>query len=146
MGSGGFTTASLSCKNASMKPLMVIPRILCAFAMLSVLMGPVSVTAVAAAMGSSPPMADMAMELEGQVADEEAMADMPCCPDENKPTIPDCMKSCPLALVCSTMIVGNLSAGASLPLIHPLPVSFPRIAGEEFASALVEPPPRPPRA
>jgi hypothetical protein len=129
-----------------MNPLMVIQRILCALAMLAVLMGPVSVTTAAAAMASSSPMADMAMEMAGQVADEEAMADMPCCLEENKPAIPDCMKSCPLALVCSTMIVGNLSADASLPLIHPLPVSFPRIAGEEFASALVEPPPRPPRA
>lgn len=127
-----------------MKPLMVIQRILCAFAMLAVLIGPVSVTAAAAAMASSVPMPGMAMG--SHVAEEEAMADMPCCPEVKKPTKPDCMKSCPLALVCSTVIVGNLSSAASLPLIHPLPVSFPRIAGEEFASTLVEPLPRPPRA
>lgn len=128
-----------------MKPLMVIQRILCAFAMLAVLMGPASVGAAAAAMASSDPMAGMAMETADQAPDEEAMADMPCCPEE-KPAIPDCMKSCPLALVCSTVIVGNLSAADSLPVVLPLPMSFPRLPGEEFASALVEPPPRPPRA
>ncbi len=127
---------------------MVIQRILCALAMLAVLMGPVSVTAAAAAMASSVPMAGMAMEMEmaDQAPDEEAMADMPCCPEEKKPAIPDCMKSCPLALVCSTVIVGNLSAAIGLPTIHAMPVSFLRLYVDELASAFVEPPPRPPRA
>jgi len=129
-----------------MKPVMVIQRILCAFAMLAVLMGPASVTAAAAAMASSGSMTGMTMDMADQSPDEEAMADMPCCPEEKKPAVPDCMKSCPLALVCSTVIVGNLSAAASLPVVLPLPMSFPHLAGEEFASALVEPPPRPPRA
>lgn len=126
--------------------MMVIQRILCVLAMFAVPMGPVSVTAAAAAMASSGQMAGMAMEMADQATDEEVMADMPCCPEEKKPSIPDCMKSCPLALVCSTVIVGNLSAATGLPLIHPLPMSFPRVAGEEFASAFIEPPPRPPRA
>ncbi len=66
---------------------MVIQRILCALAMLAVLMGPVSVTAAAAAMASSVPMAGMAMEMEmaDQAPDEEAMADMPCCPRRSLP-------------------------------------------------------------
>ncbi len=46
---------------------------------------------------------------------------------EKKPAIPDCMKSCPLALVCSTVIVGNLSAAIGLPTIHAMPVSFLRL-------------------
>ena len=126
--------------------MMVIQGILRALVMLAVLMGPVSVNTASAAMGSSGQMAGMAMEMADQTSDEEAMADMPCCPGEKKPSVPDCMKSCPYALVCSTVIVGNLSSTTSLPLIHPLPVSFPRVAGKETASALVEPPPRPPRA
>lgn len=125
---------------------MVIQGILRALAMLSVLMGPVSVNTAAAAMGSSSPMAGMAMEMVDQASDEEAMANMPCCADEEKTSVPDCMKSCPYAFVCSTVIVGNLSSASGLPLIHPLPLSFPWVAGEDFASALVEPPPRPPRA
>ncbi|CUX02183.1 MULTISPECIES: hypothetical protein [Rhizobium/Agrobacterium group] len=141
-----FTTGRVSCKYETMKPIMVIQRIVCAFAMLAVLMGPASVSTAAAAMASSGQMAGMAMDMADQSPDEEAMADMPCCPEEKKPAIPDCMKFCPLALVCSTVIVGNLSAAASLPVVLPLPMSFPRLAGAEFASALVEPPPRPPRA
>lgn len=122
--------------------MMVAQRILCALAMLAVLMGPASVDAAAAAMASSGGMAGMSME---QAPVEEAMADMPCCPEEKKPAVPDCTKSCPLALVCSTAVVGILSASAGMPLIHPLPLSFPPVPGEERASALVEPPPRPPR-
>ncbi|PZU79094.1 MAG: hypothetical protein DI546_01405 [Rhizobium sp.] len=129
-----------------MKPMLVIRCILRALVMLAVLMGPVSVNAATAAMDSSRPMTGMAMEMAAQEPDGEAMADMPCCPDEDKTTVPDCMKSCPLALLCSTVIVGSLSAASGLPLIHPLTMSFPRVAAEEPASALVDPPPRPPRA
>lgn len=126
--------------------MLVIRYILRALVMLAVLMGPVSVNTAAAVMDSSGPMAGMAMEIPDQASDEEAMADMPCCPDEDRTSLPDCMKSCPLALLCSTVIVGSLSAASGLPLIHPLAMSFPRVAGEEPASALVDPPPRPPRA
>lgn len=129
-----------------MKPMLVIQCILRALVMLAVLMGPVSVNAATAAMDSSRPMTGMAMELAAQAPDGEAMADMPCCPDEDKTSVPDCMKSCPYALVCSTVIVGHLSSATSLPLVHPMHASFPWVAGEDFASALVEPPPRPPRA
>nr|WP_325262547.1 hypothetical protein [uncultured Rhizobium sp.] len=129
-----------------MKPMMIIQRIIRALVMLAVLMGPVSVNTAAAVMDSSGPMAGMAMEMADQASDEVAMADMPCCPDEKKTSVPDCMKSCPYALVCSTVIVGHLSSATSLPLVHPMHASFPWVAGEDFASALVEPPPRPPRA
>lgn len=137
---------SLSCKYVCMKPMMIIQRIIRALVMLAVLMGPVSVNTAAAVMDSSGPMAGMAMEMADQASDEVAMADMPCCPDEKKTSVPDCMKSCPYALVCSTVIVGHLSSATSLPLVHPMHASFPWVAGEDFASAVVEPPPRPPRA
>jgi len=138
----GFTTPPPSCKNEFMKPMMVIQGILRSLVVLAVLMGPVSVNSAAAAMDASGPMAGMAME----IVDEEAMANMPCCPNDDKTSVPDCMKSCPLALLCSTVIVGSLSPASGLPLIHPLPMSFSSVAGEEPASALVDPPPRPPRA
>ncbi|MGV1788391.1 hypothetical protein G6M78_00615 [Agrobacterium tumefaciens] len=127
-----------------MKALMFTQRILCALAMLAVLLGPVSVTAAAAAMVSSGPMTGM--EMADQSSDEEAIADMPCCPQEQKLAGPDCMKACPLALVCSTVIIGNLSTAEGLPMIHPLSMAFPGVAERQFASAPAEPLPRPPRA
>jgi hypothetical protein len=106
-----------------MKPAVVIHRIFCALAMLAVLLGPVGVTTVEAAMASSASMSGMTMEMPGPAVDEQ-MADMPCCPEEKKPVTPDCTKSCPLALVCSSIVVGNLSAGNDLLIVYAVPLSF----------------------
>ncbi|CDZ71993.1 Hypothetical protein NGAL_HAMBI2610_36090 [Neorhizobium galegae bv. orientalis] len=96
-------------------------------------------------MASSGSMPGMTMEMTDQAVDEQAMADMPCCPDEKKPVTPDCTKSCPLALVCSSVIVGSLSAADDLPIVYAVAMSFQLLQETNFASALVEPPPRPPR-
>ncbi|MDX0532991.1 hypothetical protein GOL26_28650 [Sinorhizobium medicae] len=129
-----------------MKPFAPIQRILCAFAMLAVLIGPVGVTMAEAAMASSGSITTTVMDgMSGMSADEEAMAEMPCCPDE-LPAKPDCGTSCPLAVLCSSILLGQTTATDGLPVTFAAGLSFSFQHDGHIASALVEPLPRPPRA
>lgn len=131
-----------------MKPVLLLQRILCTFAMIAVLLGPAAVATAAAAMASSGSMSGMSMStgVEETRMDEQAMADMDCCPEASKPAIPDCMKSCPLALVCTSVIVGSLSSVHDVPVVYSVPMSFLMRQETDLASAVVEPVPRPPSA
>ncbi|WP_313605278.1 hypothetical protein [Rhizobium sp.] len=127
-----------------MKPVLLLQRILCTFAMIAVLLGPAAVATAAAAMASSGSMPGMSMGVDEARMDEQAMADMDCCPEASKPAIPDCMKSCPLALVCTSVIVGSLSSVHDVPVVYSVPMSFLVRQETDLASAFVEPVPRPP--
>ncbi|MDX0494088.1 hypothetical protein GOC53_28105 [Sinorhizobium medicae] len=129
-----------------MKPFVLIQRILCALAMLAILIGPLGVTTAEAAMASSGSVTVTVMDaMSGMSADEEAMAEMPCCPDE-QPAKPDCGTSCPLAVLCSSILLGPTAAIDGLPVTFAAGLSFSFQHDGHIASALVEPLPRPPRA
>lgn len=111
--------------------MKVIHRLLFVTAVLGIIVGPMSIGAADSVMASSVPA---------------AMDDMSCCPDE-MPIKPDCGgKSCPLALVCTTVIVGQSATeyGWSLNLGW-LAHRFLVTPHAELASSLVDPPARPPR-
>ncbi|MDX1006593.1 hypothetical protein GOE08_06790 [Sinorhizobium medicae] len=131
-----------------MRLMKTLHRLLFVAALLGIVVGPIGIGAADGAMASSlssasTPMADMTgTDMAGMgMAD-----DMPCCPDE-KPIKPDCgSKSCPLAVLCTTAIVGQLATSHSWSLnvgwtAHPFLIP----PHAELASSLVDPPVRPPR-
>ena len=121
-------TPMASCQTMRMRFLKVIHRLLFVTALLGIVVGPMSI-------GAADNMAGMEMS-----------GDMPCCPDE-MPTKPGCgSKSCPLALLCTTVIVGQAASTQSWSLnvgwaAHRYLVS----PHAELASLLADPPVRPPR-
>lgn len=106
---------------------------------------PVALFAILAMIGLvfapvAPTVASSAMPMTAEMPDG-----MPCCP-EDQPTIPDCAKDCPFAVVCTAVFVS-----ASTPEHSSL---APRILMRDrftargdvvLASLIGEPPPRPPR-
>jgi hypothetical protein len=121
--------------------MVVLRRLLFAFALLGIVVGPVSVSAAASAMALS---SDMQMAAMPGVDDGD---DMSGCPDEQAPQTGFCGKACPLALICSSTILANENRAdgwrvrlASRSLSH----GFPQEA--HLPSAIVEPLPRPPKA
>lgn len=119
--------------------MKVIHRLLFVFALLGIILGPVSIGAAGSAMAASGPAA-----MDGMVG-MEMPDDMPCCLEKN-PIKFDCGKACPLPLSCTTTIVGQSASE------HALSVNFTWLARQfpigphfELASALVDPPARPPR-
>lgn len=123
-----------------MRIMRAFRRLLFMAALLGMIVGPMSIGAAGSAMASSGPatMDDM--------SGMDMSHDMPCCPDEI-PIKPDCgSKSCPLALVCTTAIVGQsaIQYGWSL---NPGWVAYRFLVPlhAELASSLVDPPARPPR-
>jgi len=131
--------ATAPCQCNGMRFMKVIHRLLFVTAMLGIVAGPMSIGAADSVMASSGPAA--MDEMSGM----DMSGDMPCCPDE-MPTKPDCgSKSCPLALVCTTVIVGQVANPHSWSLklgwvAHRFSIS----PHAELASSLVDPPVRPP--
>ena len=120
-----------------MKHLSALLRVLSLFALLAMLIAPVSMVA------AEYTMADMSVKASAQMV---GMQDMPCCPDE-RPVKPDCGKSCPFVIICSTTVpLALLKADWTS-------ASFSwtdHVYGEEkfsrLSSLAAEPPARPPRA
>lgn len=140
------------CQTKLMRFMKVIHRLLFVTAMLGIVVGPVGIGAAGGAMAStlssaSAPMADMdmtgtdVMDMGMDMAD-----DMPCCPDET-PIKPDCgSKSCPLVVLCTTAIVGQLATPQSWSLNAGWAAHrFLIPPHAELVSSLVDPPVRPPR-
>ncbi|MBY3177612.1 hypothetical protein HFO27_23735 [Rhizobium leguminosarum] len=126
-----------------MKFVVAIQRLLCVLAMLGVILGPVSMGVAESAMASSAAaMAGMDMQMTS--ADTASMTEeMPCCPGEKQP--PNyCSKNCPLALICSSMLLVPASDAASLSVSYPGAPPFLVGHDASLASAMVEPPARPP--
>jgi hypothetical protein len=116
-----------------MKPWSFASRLLLGLALLGLVTGP-----MAAATSAAPAMVGQAMA---------SMPDgMPCCPDE-KPAVPDCVKDCPLAVLCVTSF-GSISLPSTPAFSVQLPVGDVFLHGLDaiLASLVGEPPPRPPKA
>lgn len=130
-----------ACNNLKMVAVRALRRFLLLFSLLGVVLAPASVGTAMAAMAASSAdgmnMADV----------PQAVADMSCCPDEEPVGEIDCGKPCPLALICSTSIIGSfdpamswkIDFAASKPSYDPLRASLHR-------SSIPEPPARPPKA
>ncbi|ACM40330.1 hypothetical protein Avi_9866 (plasmid) [Allorhizobium ampelinum S4] len=125
---------------SAMRFVKVIYRLLFVTAILGIVIGPMSVGAADSVMAASLPVV-----MDG-MAGMDMPDDLPCCPDE-QPDKPDCAcKSCPFAVICTTMIVGQLATSHSWSLnIGWVAHRFLMPPHGELASSLVYPPVRPPR-
>ncbi|BCP52278.1 hypothetical protein K32_08950 [Kaistia sp. 32K] len=132
-----------------MKLRSLLPRLLSILAVLGLLTAPIAVPSAAAmtaveTMTTAEPMAAMedmpAMEAMAGMTDG-----MPCCP-EQKQSLPDCQKACPLAILCLAKCFPNAPVvGASTPAI-PMPVAVLVPSNDAARDPWAEPPPpRPPR-
>lgn len=132
--------AKAPCQTNAMMFMKVLHRLLFVTAMLGTVFGPTSVGAADSVMAASVTLAMNGM------ADKDMPDDMPCCPDE-QPTEPDCgSNSCPLAVICTTAIVGQLATSHSWTLnVGWTAHRFLIPLYAELASSLVDPPVRPPR-
>lgn len=128
------------CQINTMRFMKVIRRLLFVTAVLGMIVGPIGIGAVDSAMAASGPAA-----MDG-MARMDMPDDMPCCPDE-QPSKPDCgSKSCPLAVLCTTAIVGQLATSHSWSLnVGWVAHRFLIPVHTGLASSLVDPPVRPPR-
>jgi hypothetical protein len=128
----------------AMKHMSALLRVLSLFAFLGMLIAPVSTIAAEYAMADMSKATAVSMD---EMAGMAGMAgEMPCCPDE-QPVKPDCDKSCPFVIICST------SAQLALLKTDWASVSLSwtdQVYGEtRFArlnSLAGEPPARPPKA
>lgn len=92
---------------------------------------------------TAPSLASAAMAMDMAV---EMSDDMDCCPDD-QPTIPDCAKDCPFAVVCTAVFVSApVSECLPLGLRISLKDRFPACGDTELSSLNGAPPPRPPKA
>jgi len=129
-----------------MKFVAAFQRLLCVFAMLGVILGPVSISTAESAMASSAGVSMAGMDMSS-APDEVASTngDMPCCP-KAKTVTPGCTKDCPLALICSSMMLVHPPHSAGMRIAFPWTLGFQLLHDASLTSALVEPPARPPRA
>ncbi|MFJ1310864.1 hypothetical protein [Agrobacterium pusense] len=113
-------------------------RFLFLFAVLGLLFAPASVVMATAAMT---PGTDAQMNMK-----MDSKADMPSCANEQPVKELDCGKPCPLALICSTSLVGSFGSTAewkSVVEMHDLKFSLP--GEDDVRSTISEPPARPPK-
>lgn len=129
------------CKHKRMFVVVALRRFFCLLALLGVVLGPVSVGSAASAMALSP---DMQMEA---MPGMDGSMDMPCCPEQQPAQKNDCGKTCPLALVCSSIILAQGSKANSWRVgVSSRELAHPILQESRLPSALVEPPARPPKA
>lgn len=125
----------------AMKHMSVLLRVLSLFALIGMLVAPVSTIAAEYAMS------DMSVKASVQMDEMAGMSgDMPCCPDQ-QPVKPDCDKSCPFVIICTTSVPLALLksdwTSASLSWTDQ-DYGEPRFA--RLSSLAAEPPARPPKA
>lgn len=123
-----------------MRVAKVIHRLLFVSAMLGIVIGPMSIGAADGAMAAAGTVLMDSMDRM------DMPDDMPCCPDE-QPIKPECGgKSCPLVVLCTTTVVGQLASSHSCSLnLSWVTHQFLMSPHAELASSLVDPPVRPPR-
>lgn len=125
----------------AMIPMSVLLRILSLFALIGMLIAPVSTVAAEYAM------AGMSVKASVQMGEMAGMTgDMPCCPDQ-QPVKPDCDKSCPFVIICSTSpplaLLKADWASASLSWTDHV---YGEASFDRLSSLAAEPPARPPKA
>jgi len=132
--------ASSACQYWLMTFARSIHRVFLFVALLGIIVGPMSIGTAGSAMASSGAGQMEAMAGMGMASD------MHCCPD-SQPIKPDCGKSCPLALVCTTAIVANVADQHIWSVAIPwLSHRFDMMPHAQLASTLIDPPVRPPKA
>jgi len=124
-----------------MKPMSALVRLLSLFALIGMLIAPVSTRAAEYAM------ADMSVKASVQSEKMAGMTgDMPCCPDQ-RPAKPDCDKSCPFVIICSTSApLALLKAEWTSTSISWMDHVFGEHRSARLSSLAAEPPARPPKA
>ncbi|ACE91179.1 hypothetical conserved protein [Rhizobium etli CIAT 652] len=124
--------------------LRAVHRLFLLFAMLAVIVGPMSIGLASSAMASSGTtmMENMSSSMPGM----QMAGNMPCCPDKQPVKKMDC-KDCPLSLVCTTSIFAHApdSRGWFF-AVSWQSHRYDLMPASQLASALVEPPARPPKA
>jgi hypothetical protein len=125
----------------AMKPLSTLVRVLSLFALIGMLVAPVSAIAAEYAM------ADMSVKASVQAEEMAAMTgDMPCCPDQ-QPVKPDCDKSCPFVIICSTSApLALLKAEWTSASLSWTDHVYGEQRSARLSSLAAEPPARPPKA
>lgn len=125
----------------AMKPMSALLRVLSLFALVGMLITPVSTIAAEYAM------ADMSMKVSAQTDEVAGMqGDMDCCPDE-QPVKQDCGKSCPFVIICSTSApLALLKADWTAASISWTGYVFGEQRFARLGSLAAEPPARPPKA
>lgn len=125
----------------AMKHLSALVRLLSLFALIGMLIAPVSTIAAEYAM------ADMKAQVSATMEEMAGMGgDMSCCPDE-QPAKPNCDKSCPFVIICSisaplALLKADWRSASLSWTDHFYGVqSFVRLS-----SLAAEPPARPPKA
>jgi hypothetical protein len=127
-------------QTSGVKPWFFISRLLAIAAVVSLLAAPVVTPSGAEAMDGAS-MAEMS-----EMAEMASMSGaMPCCPHQT-PAIPDCWKSCALAVLCmAKCFPGAPAESAFIPARFGVAVT--KIPGNDLWRDLLPepPPPRPPR-
>jgi hypothetical protein len=125
----------------AMKPISALARLLSLFALIGMLIAPVSTVAAEYAM------ADISVKDSVQTEDIAGMVgDMPCCPDEQS-VKPDCDKSCPFVIICTTSApLALLKADWTSATLSWADHTYGEQRFERLSSLAAEPPARPPKA
>lgn len=102
-------------------------------AIVGLVVGPFAAAGNVAAMAAAPSMSV-----------PEMAADMPCCPDDGQPAIPDCQTTCPVMAMCAGKSLSAAPTFASEAFTIRGDAMRPGsdLIGESLAA---EPPARPPR-
>lgn len=133
-------SAKTACQYRRMKFAAAIQRVLCVFAMLGVILGPVSIGMAETAMASS---GVMSMDAMPGMSMPEAMPD--CLKEQSQKF--DCGKNCPLALICTTAIFAQMPNDQRWSVsVQWTSHRYDLMPASQLTSALVEPPARPPKA
>jgi hypothetical protein len=121
----------------TMKPISALLSLL---ALIGMLIVPVSTGAAEIAMAGMSVKASVEMaEMAG------TMGDMSCCPDE-QPVKPDCDKSCPFVVICTTSApLALLKADWTSATLSWTDNTYGEQRFERLSSLAAEPPARPPK-
>jgi hypothetical protein len=107
--------------------------------------GAEAMSAAVAADASDIGMPDMGMPDMGMPDMGMSAHAMPCCPLE-KPVVPDCAKSCPLAILCLAKCFPNAPAASASLLIRFAVADMKTPGDDSRRDRLPDPPPlKPPR-
>ncbi|UVC06842.1 hypothetical protein IHQ71_16455 [Rhizobium sp. TH2] len=125
----------------AMKAMSTLLRVLSLFALVGMLSAPVSTIAAELTMADMSRATSVAMD---QMAGMEG--DMPCCPDQ-QPVKPDCDKSCPFVIICSTSApIALLKAEWTSASVTWTNHVYGEPSFARLNSLAAEPPARPPKA
>lgn len=129
-----------ACQYHLMVFIRALHHLLLSAALVALLFAPASMSAAEAAMVPSAMAA--AVTMDGMVDMPEAM---PCCP-KPKPVPSDCGKACPLALICTSSLIGHTADEVTVPDgVVAASTAFNSSVFTALSSLGYSPPQRPPK-